>query len=154
MESISREQRRTLKLREKRGKSAVPRLLMSAIVGLNSPLSWSVINFELIVLFDLVAKERECLKCPWRSLGEDLGGWMGICSKTRAVSNWSHYCVILHSVLSNAVIQKHESFAKRFSLPPVVSCEHLQTHLSLSASFVLKSLPGCPMLLILPAVPL
>lgn len=31
-ESLSRERRRTLKLQEERGKSSVPRLLMSAIV--------------------------------------------------------------------------------------------------------------------------
>lgn len=37
--------------------------------------------------------------------------------------------------------------------PPVSICEHLQIHLSLSASFVLKSFPGWLMLLILPAVP-
>lgn len=43
---------------------------------------------------------------------------------------------------------------KTTCLPPVVSCEHLQTHLSLSASFVLKSFPGWARLLILPAVPL
>lgn len=51
-------------------------------------------------------------------------------------------------------VQKHKLFIEMCFLPPVVSCEHLQTHLSLSLSFVLKSLPGCPMLLILPAVPL
>lgn len=38
-------------------------------------------------------------------------------------------------------------------LPPVSIWEHLQMHLSLSESFVLKSLPGWLMLLILPAVP-
>lgn len=36
-ESISREQRRTLKLQEERGKSSVPRLLMSAIVRVEFP---------------------------------------------------------------------------------------------------------------------
>lgn len=42
---------------------------------------------------------------------------------------------------------------QKSSLPPVNICEHLQIHLSLSASFVLKSFPGWLMLLILPAVP-
>lgn len=36
-ESLSREQRRTLKLLEGRGKSSVPRLLMSGIVGAEFP---------------------------------------------------------------------------------------------------------------------
>lgn len=36
-ESVSREQRRTLKLLEGRGKSSVPRLLMSAIVKAEFP---------------------------------------------------------------------------------------------------------------------
>lgn len=53
-ESISREQRRTLKLHEERGKSSVPRLLMSAIVRAEFPTE--LISAELIVLFDLPQK--------------------------------------------------------------------------------------------------
>lgn len=41
----------------------------------------------------------------------------------------------------------------RVCLPPVSICAHLQMHRSLSASLVLKSLPGWLMLLILPADP-
>lgn len=41
----------------------------------------------------------------------------------------------------------------RRRLPPVSICAHLQMHRSLSASLVLKSLPGWLMLLILPADP-
>lgn len=41
----------------------------------------------------------------------------------------------------------------RKGLPPVSICAHLQMHRSLSASLVLKSLPGWLMLLILPADP-
>lgn len=36
-ESLSRDWRRTFKLQEERGKSSVPRLLMSAIVGAEFP---------------------------------------------------------------------------------------------------------------------
>ena len=48
-------------------------------------MSWSVINSELIVLFDLAIKVREPLKCPWRFL-EQLPRfvWVGMCSAASA----------------------------------------------------------------------
>lgn len=52
------------------------------------------------------------------------------------------------------MIYEARGVERNLLLPPKSICEHLQTHLSLSTSFVLKSLPGWPMLLVLPAVPL
>lgn len=65
-------------------------------------MSWSVIKSRLIVLFDLTTKVRECLKCPWRFLGEvPRFGWVGICSTTSAVTNWHDFYIFL----SNIIIQ-------------------------------------------------
>lgn len=69
-------------------------------------------------------------------------------------NKWHQKVALLLCFLDQHKYSKAQVIYKKYFLPPVVSCEHLQTHLSLSASFVLKSLPGCPMLLILPAVPL
>lgn len=67
----------------------------------------------------------------------------------------THICVCAYVYINIYIfIFRELNDFKTTCLPPVVSCEHLQTHLSLSASFVLKSFPGWERLLILPAVPL
>lgn len=73
-------------------------------------------------------------------------------AKHWAVTAHGLKCVWLASPWE-AVPGHTKSKTEKPSLPPVSICEHLQMHLSLSASFVLKSFPGWLMLLILPAVP-
>lgn len=114
-----------------------------------------MINSELIVLFDQATKLRRVLKMPLKiffSLDVPRFGPGG------KLSARAHQSAIVSRDCARAPAGRgsaRDSLGRAlFLLPPVVSCEHLQTHLSLSASFVLKSLPGCPMLLILPAVPL